>query len=126
AGESGLGMRRFILYDGIGAALWAAGAVALGAIFHEAVEAVLIRLEQLGHVALLMLIGAIALFVLIKWWQRRTFLARIRMSRISIDELARLLDSGSAATILDVRSPERRAASGWIPGSISVRDLSGV
>lgn len=124
AGESGLGMRRFILYDGIGAALWAAGAVALGAIFHEAVEAVLVQLDQLGHVALLMLIAAIGLFVLFKWWQRRTFMAQIRMSRISIDELAKLLDSGSTATILDVRSPERRAASGWIPGSISVRDIS--
>src|SRR5690606_24966921 len=107
-----------------GAALWAAGAIALGAIFHEAVEAVLIQLDQLGHVALLLLIAAIALFVLFKWWQRRTFMAQIRMSRISIDELATLLDSGSAATILDVRSPERRAASGWIPGSIGVRDIS--
>ena len=124
AGESGLGMRRFIVYDGIGAALWAAGAIALGAVFHEAVEAVLIQLDQLGHVALLLLIAAVALFVLFKWWQRRTFMAQIRMSRISIDELATLLDSGSAATILDVRSPERRAASGWIPGSISVRDIS--
>jgi rhodanese-related sulfurtransferase len=46
------------------------------------------------------------------------------MSRISIDELTTLLDGGSTATILDVRSPERRAASGWIPGSINVGDVS--
>jgi membrane protein DedA with SNARE-associated domain/rhodanese-related sulfurtransferase len=124
AGESGTSWRRFIIYDGIGAALWAAGAIALGAMFHEAVEALLIQLEQLGHLALLMLIVAIALFVLFKWWQRQRFMAQIRMSRISIDELTSLLDSGSAATILDVRTPERRAASGWIPGSINVRDIS--
>jgi membrane protein DedA with SNARE-associated domain/rhodanese-related sulfurtransferase len=124
AGESGVSLRRFIFYDGLGAALWAGGAVALGAIFHEAVEAVLIELDQLGHIALLLLSAAIAAFVMLKWWQRRSFLEQIRMSRISIDELAQLLDSGSAATILDVRSPERRAASGWIPGSISVRDIS--
>jgi membrane protein DedA with SNARE-associated domain/rhodanese-related sulfurtransferase len=124
AGESGTSVRRFIIYDGIGAALWAAGAIALGAMFHEAVEALLAQLEQLGHLALAMLIVAIALFVLFKWWQRQRFMAQIRMSRISIDELATLLDSGSTATILDVRSPERRAASGWIPGSINVRDVS--
>lgn len=124
AGESGTSVRRFIIYDGIGAALWAAGAVALGAIFHEAVEAVLIQLEQLGHIALLLLIAAIALFVLFKWWQRHSFMAQIRMSRITTDELGMLLDSGSTAVILDVRSPERRAESGWIPGSISVRDIS--
>ncbi|MBM0107749.1 VTT domain-containing protein [Steroidobacter sp. S1-65] len=124
AGESGIGVRRFIIFDGIGAALWVGGAVALGAIFHEAVEAVLIQLDQLGQLALLLLIAAIVLFVLFKWWQRQSFMSQIRMSRISIDELATLLDSGSTATILDVRSPERRAASGWIPGSVSVRDIS--
>ncbi len=89
-------MRRFIIYDGIGAALWAAGAIALGAMFHEAVEALLDQLEQLGHLALLLLIVAIALFVLFKWWQRQRFMAQIRMSRISVDELLSLLDSGSA------------------------------
>lgn len=124
AGESGTSVRRFILYDGIGAVLWAGGAVALGGVFHKAVEAVLVQLDQLGQLALLLLIAAIALFVLIKWWQRQSFIAQIRMSRISIDELGMLLDSGSTATILDVRSPERRAASGWIPGSINVREIS--
>jgi membrane protein DedA with SNARE-associated domain/rhodanese-related sulfurtransferase len=124
AGESGTSWRRFIIYDGIGAALWAAGAIALGAMFHEAVEALLAQLEQLGHLALLLLIVAVALFVLFKWWQRQRFMAQIRMSRISVDELLSLLDSGSATVILDVRSPERRAASGWIPGSIAVRDIS--
>lgn len=124
AGESGTSWRRFIIYDGIGAALWAAGAIALGAMFHEAVEALLAQLEQLGHVALFLLLVAIALFVLFKWWQRQRFMAQIRMSRISVDELLSMLDSGSSTVILDVRSPERRAASGWIPGSINVRDIS--
>jgi membrane protein DedA with SNARE-associated domain/rhodanese-related sulfurtransferase len=124
AGESGTSWRRFIVYDGIGAALWAAGAIALGAMFHEAVEALLNQLEQLGHLALLLLFVAVALFVLFKWWQRQRFMAQIRMSRISVKELLSLLDSGSATVILDVRSPERRAASGWIPGSIAVRDIS--
>jgi membrane protein DedA with SNARE-associated domain/rhodanese-related sulfurtransferase len=124
AGESGTSLRRFLIYDGIGAALWAGGAIALGAMFHEAVEAVLEQLDQLGHLALLLLLGAIVLFVAVKWWQRRRFTAQIRMSRISIDELSALLDSGSMTTILDVRTPERRAASGWIPGSINVRDVA--
>ena len=51
AGETGTQLRRFVLYDGIGAALWAGGAVALGVIFNEAVEAVLLELERLGHFA---------------------------------------------------------------------------
>jgi len=124
AGEAGTTWRRFALYDGIGAVLWAGGAIALGAIFHEAVEAVLIELERLGRYAVILLIAAVALYVVIKWWQRHRFKMKIRMARISVEELRALLESGSSATILDARSPERRAQSGWIPGSIHVRDIA--
>jgi hypothetical protein len=39
------------------------GAVALGAVFHEVVEALLTTLEDLGHLAIAMLILAVALFI---------------------------------------------------------------
>lgn len=123
AGETGTRLRRFIIYDTIGAILWAAGAVVLGAIFHEAVEALLAELEELGRYALFLLLLAIVLFVLYKWWQRHRFMVQIRMARISIDDLSTLLKSGSMMTILDARSPERREEAGWIPGSIQVRDI---
>jgi len=64
------------------------------------------------------------LFVVIKWWQRHRFLMKIRMARISVQELRALLESGSRATVLDARGTERRARSGWIPGSIDVRDIA--
>ena len=124
AGEAGTSLRRFLLYDAIGAALWAGGAIALGAIFHEAVGAVLLELERLGYYALIVLLAALALFVAVKWWQRHRFLAQIRMARITPSELNALLREGSSAAVLDVRTPERRAQSGWIPGSIHVRDVS--
>src|SRR4030095_7546932 len=38
AGQAGTTWRQFLLYDGIGAALWMGGAVALGTVFHEVVE----------------------------------------------------------------------------------------
>jgi membrane protein DedA with SNARE-associated domain/rhodanese-related sulfurtransferase len=124
AGETRTSLRRFLVYDAIGAALWAGGAIALGAIFHEAVESVLTELEQLGHYALIVLCAALALFVAGKWWQRHRFLASIRMARITPGELDLLLRTGSPAAVLDVRTPERRAQTGWIPGSIQVRDIA--
>lgn len=126
AGESGTTLRRFMLFDGLGAALWAAGAVLLGVIFHEAVAAVLTALEQLGHYAAVLLAALVALYVVVKWWRRQRFIARIRMARISAQELAELVRAGPAPTIIDVRTPERRERSGWIPGSIHAaepRDL---
>ncbi len=124
AGESGTSLRGFLLYDGIGALLWAAGAVALGAIFHEAVAAVLLELENLGHYAVIMLVAAIALFIVAKWWQRHRFLMKIKMARISAADLGALLASGATAKVLDVRTSDRRALSGWIPGSIEVHDVA--
>ena len=124
AGQAGTSWRRFLVYDGIGAALWASGAVILGAMFHEAVGALLQTLEDLGHLALLLLIVAIALFIAYKWWQRRRFLMQIRMSRISTDELRALLQSMPSTVVLDARTAESRAQSGWIPGSVQVGDIS--
>ena len=83
AGETRIPIARFALYDGIGAALWAAAAVALGVIFHEAIDAVLDELEVLGNSALMLLAAAVLVFVVVKWWQRWRFRMRIRMARIS-------------------------------------------
>jgi membrane protein DedA with SNARE-associated domain/rhodanese-related sulfurtransferase len=119
AGEAGTGLGRFLLFDGIGAALWAAGAIALGVIFNDAVAAVLGALEDLGHVATALLLSGFALYVILKWWKRRLFLQRIRMARISPDDLRDLLQSHSPPIVLDVRIPTSRARDGWIPGSIA-------
>lgn len=124
AGQAGTSWGRFLFYDVIGAVLWAAGAVALGALFHQAVGSVLETLENLGHVALLLLLLALLLFVAFKWWQRQQFLAEIRMARISIEELRKLLQSAPGTILLDARSDASRAQSGWIPGSIHLRDIS--
>ena len=126
AGETGTSLRRFILYDVIGAALWAAGAVLLGAIFDDAVDAVLTELERLGQYALILLLVVVALFVAGKWWRRRRFLLQLRMARIAPDELSALLQSAARPTVLDVRTLDRRIASGWIPDSIHAPDVGGL
>ena len=123
AGESRINVVRFIIYDGIGAALWAFGAIALGVIFHGAVDAVLLTLEQLGSYALLLLAVAVALFIAVKWRNRRRFLMQIHMDRLSPEELETLMREQSDLRIVDVRSAEQRARSGWIPGSIHAADV---
>jgi membrane protein DedA with SNARE-associated domain/rhodanese-related sulfurtransferase len=124
AGQSGTSARRFFLFDGIGAALWASGALALGVIFHSAVNEVLLELEELGRYALVVLIGVVAAFAASKWWKRRQFLQVNRMERISIDELKSMIDGGSKPAILDVRTPEQREHYGWITGDQAVHDVT--
>ena len=123
AGETGIPIARFALYDGIGAALWAGGGVALGVIFHEAIDAVLDELEVLGNSALMVLAAALLVFVAVKWWQRWRFRVRIRMARISVAQLAELLQTKAKVAILDARTADRRERTGWIPGSVWVSDV---
>lgn len=124
AGDTGTSTRRFLLFDAIGALLWASVAVAVGAVFHKAVNEVLERLESLGHYALPALLALIAAFVAYKWLRRQWFLRQLRMARISVGELYRMIEDGSGPTILDIRRAEARAESGWIPGAILVATLS--
>ncbi len=100
-----------------------AAAVALGVIFHEAIDAVLDELEVLGNSALMLLAVAVLVFVAVKWWQRWRFRMRIRMARISVAQLAELLQTKVKVAILDARTADRRERTGWIPGSVWVSDV---
>ena len=110
----------FLLYDGLGALLWAGIAVGLGIAFQDAVNDVIAVLEQLGRLGLLAIIAAFALIVILKWWQRQRFYRQLRMARISVGELHDLLDHGELPVILDVRSPLLQGQDGRIPGAIQI------
>ena len=118
AGQSGTRTRTFLFFDGIGAALWAGGAVLLGVIFRNAVDDVLEAFADLGHMALPALLAVIAVYVAYKWWRRRSYVQQLHMARVSSAELARLIDSGNAPLILDVRPETDRLRTGWIPGAV--------
>ncbi|MCX7143015.1 MAG: DedA family protein/thiosulfate sulfurtransferase GlpE [Proteobacteria bacterium] len=110
----------FLLFDGVGALLWAGVAVGLGVAFQNAVNDVIEVLEQLGKWGLLAVVAAFALIVALKWWQRQRFYRQLRMARISVAELRNLLDLGELPVILDVRSPLLQEQNGRIPGAISI------
>jgi membrane protein DedA with SNARE-associated domain/rhodanese-related sulfurtransferase len=120
AGSIGTRLRVFLLFDGLGALLWAALAVAIGVTFRDAVNDVIDVLGQFGKWGLVAIILAFALVVTSKWWQRRRFYRQLRMARISVGELRDLLDQGELPVILDVRSPLAQGQDGRIPGAISI------
>src|SRR5207253_8794709 len=96
AGAANRSTAGFLLYDAFGAALWAGAAVALGRAFHRAIGRTLDSLENLGGWAVVIVCGLLALIIFIKWAQRRSFYKQLRMSRITVDELKALIDSGSS------------------------------
>ncbi|HSP13903.1 MAG TPA: VTT domain-containing protein [Thermoanaerobaculia bacterium] len=105
AGASKRSTGEFLIYDGIGAFLWAGLAVAAGRIFHRAIDRLLASLEQLGMWAVLLVVSIVLVFMVIKWWQRFRFLQQLRLARVTPEEVMRMIESGGAPMIIDVRTP---------------------
>jgi len=108
AGAAGARFAVFLLYDAGGALLWAGSGVGGGMIFHRAVDRVLRFLASLGGGAFVLLAAALVVFVSAKWWQRRRFYKILRMSRISVEELRELIQTGERPVVLDVRTSGAR------------------
>ncbi|MEO8034674.1 MAG: VTT domain-containing protein [Acidobacteriota bacterium] len=108
AGTAGASTLQFLLYDTIGSFLWAGVAVAIGRTFHRAFDRVFATLENLGWWAIVVLVSALALFILVKWWQRLRFYKHLRMSRVTVDQLQQLMQSEDPPLIVDVRSGSSR------------------
>jgi membrane protein DedA with SNARE-associated domain len=124
AGAAGSTLPRFLLFTSGGTLLWAGTALTLGLLFHGAIERVLSFLTNLGGGALVLLGGALLLYIGLKWTQRRRFYRFLRMARIRAADLRRLMDEGQAPLIVDVRSNNARARDPRrIPGAIVVNIL---
>ena len=98
----------FLIYDAIGAAVWAGSAVAIGRAFHHAIGRVIESLESLGGWAVAIVVVIIAVFIFFKWAQRQNFYKQLRMARVSVHELKDLMDRGVQPLIVDARSESAR------------------
>lgn len=113
----------FLVLDALGALLWGGSALALGWVFHAAVDDALATLASYGRLGLLLLVAFAAGAIGLKYWRRRRLFLELRMNRISVAELLELLSSGAAPTIIDARPGPARARDGMIPGALPVESL---
>jgi membrane protein DedA with SNARE-associated domain/rhodanese-related sulfurtransferase len=116
-------LSHFVFFDAIGATLWAGLGIGIGYVFHHAIEDILNVMAQLGRWGAILLVSAIALFVLSKWWQRHRFTKALLMDRITVNELNQLMSQGKSPAIIDVRSPESQKRNGRIPGAITMQKV---
>jgi membrane protein DedA with SNARE-associated domain len=112
---------RFFIYDGLGACLYAGLYLGLGYLFSGQIEEVTIYAGRLGISLVGLLLGGLAAYIVWKYIRRQRFLHRLRIARITPEELKQKLDFGEVVMVLDVRHPlEFAAEPQTIPGAFYV------
>jgi len=104
AGSSGLGVPRFLLFDGMGSVLYVGCFLLVGVLFSRQLEPILAAVASLGSGALALFAGLAAVYIGYKYLQRRRLLRDLRVARITADELHQKLEAGESPVILDLRS----------------------
>jgi membrane protein DedA with SNARE-associated domain len=117
----------FLIYDAIGAAVWAGSAIAVGRAFHRAIGRVILALENLGGWAVAIVAVVISVFIFFKWAQRQNFYKQLRMARVSVEELKELMDRGVQPLIVDARSESaRKREPSRIPTAVTIDVFDGL
>lgn len=107
-GALGLRLRVFLLFDGLGALLWASVAVGLGYAFAAQIDRLLLDLVTAGKVAFELVLGLLVLFILYKWWRRWRLRIALQMPRMTVEQLHRERAGSQAPLVIDVRSTVSR------------------
>lgn len=119
AGIFGVSVPRFLLYDGLGALFWSEAFVGLGYLFSRQLESVAAYTSRLGTLLVVGLVGAAVAYVAFKYTQRQRLLRRLRVARISAEELRRMMESGTEVFIVDLRHAlDVETAPYAIPGAL--------
>jgi membrane protein DedA with SNARE-associated domain/rhodanese-related sulfurtransferase len=97
-------VRRFLFFDLLGCLLYPAVIGALGFIFSDQLLGILHALGRIGHSAIIVLAGLLAAYIGYKYFQRQRLLRKLRIARISVDELHRRQEAGEDLLVVDLRS----------------------
>ena len=126
AGAMKIGWGRFMLFNTVGILLWVGAAVGIGYALHAQVAGLLERFEELGTLAVEIVVALLAAFIAFKWWERQRLFRMLRVGRITTAELRKLMDEGRQPVVIDVRSSAVRNLDGrFIPGALQM-DLAEV
>ena len=103
AGMLGMRLPRFLLFDALGALLWATAFVVPGYVFHAQLGEIASLAQETGQSLFLLLALALAAYIAWKYLQRQRFIRSLRIARISPAELKSRIDAGENLEIVDLR-----------------------
>jgi membrane protein DedA with SNARE-associated domain/rhodanese-related sulfurtransferase len=114
-----MGIRRFLAWDAAGSLLWAGAFLGAGFLFRVQIERVGTLLLRLGTQVFVLLASALAFYVAWKVALRWRFFRRLRVARITPEELNGKMEAGEDLTVVDLRHPlEFDADRVKVPGAL--------
>ena len=121
AGLFKISIGQFLLYNGLGALLWTVAFIVPGYLFSNQLEYLAEQAARFGSSLTVLVVAALALYIMYKYVNRIRLLRELRIARISVDELKQSMDAGCEVMIVDLRGPVDRAADPYtIPGSLQI------
>ena len=103
AGIVRMPLGRFVLFSAIGGVAWAGAFIVLGWVFSYQLELVAGYAARFGTWTAAALGAALVGYIAWKFVSRQRFLRKIRIARITPEQLKAMIDSGEALLIVDVR-----------------------
>ena len=103
AGTLHMRFLRFLLFDGLGVFIWVSVFTLLGYQFGHEIEEHVTSTRGLGAWVGLVVPVGLAAYILLKYIQRKRFLHRLAIARVTPEEVKQRLDAGEDLLILDLR-----------------------
>lgn len=119
AGISGVRFGRFFVFDTLGALIWIVSYAGLGYLFSNQLDQVGEYAARMGAWLAVLAAGLLALWIGWKFAQRRRFLKKLAIARITAGQLREKLDAGEALVVVDVRSALESDADA-VPGALRI------
>jgi membrane protein DedA with SNARE-associated domain/rhodanese-related sulfurtransferase len=119
AGLSGMPWKQFALYDGLGSLLWAGGYIGAGYLFSDQLARAAVRFAIFGRGIFATFVAALLLYIGWKYVNRRRFLRKLRIARITPRELHQRIEGGESVLVIDLRhAMEFKSEPETIPGAV--------
>ena len=113
--------RKFLLFDGLGALVWGLSILGAGYVFSEQIEKIAERAATMGGWLAVLIIAALAGYIIWKFLARQKFLRDLRIARITAEELKTKIDAREELVIVDLRhSMDFEADPETIPGAFRI------
>jgi membrane protein DedA with SNARE-associated domain/rhodanese-related sulfurtransferase len=112
---------KFLFFDVLGALAWVGAYTVTGYVFSGELERIAARAAYLGEWLLVIVLAAFGGYIGWKYYKRLKFLSKLKIARITPEELKEKMDNGEDVLIVDLRHELDFAANPeTIPGALHV------